>query len=537
MGGELPGETRQILNPRATVPNPIMADRSIRWWPALVIVALETALLVVVWNVPDLDGGTQTIITLASLLLTCFNLLVWFALFSRVRGKVRFVGPAVVAVVVVLAVLALRIESVSGDIVPKLVWRWSPKQDAALVEQAATASRRIDLSRATPRDFPQFLGPDRNGRLSGIGLARDWGARPPKLLWKRPVGVGWSSCAIVGDYLVTQEQRGDQELVACYELLTGQPCWTHADATRYDSVMAGDGPRATPSISDGRVYALGAKGLLNCLDGATGEVLWARDVVEQAAAAVPMWGKSNSPLVLDGLVVVSTGGPNGRSLQAFDKVSGVLAWEGGDDASSYASPVLATLAGTAQILSVNQQSVTGHDPSSGKVLWSYAWPGLQPKVPQPVPVGPDRLLVCAGYGEGCKLLRLAAGEPWTIQEVWSNKLLKPKFSNVVLHEGHVFGLDDGRSLVCLEVSSGKRKWHSGRSGYGHGQLLLVDDLLLVQAESGEVALVEASAERFHELTRFTALADKTWNCAILSGQRLLVRNDREAACYELPLRK
>ncbi len=501
------------------------------------VLACEAALVVVVSNLPNLDGGIKTMIFLASALVTGFNLLVWLMFFSRLGGKVRLLVPAAVVGVLVLGVLSLRVESVSGDIVPKLVWRWRPKHDAALIESLAQRSDAVDLTRTTPHDFPQFLGPERNGRLKDVGLARDWTAQPPKLLWKQPIGVGWSSFAIVGDYAVTQEQRGEQELVVCYELLTGKMCWTHADETRFDSVMGGDGPRATPSISDGRVYAMGAKALLNCLDGATGQVLWCRRVAEEAQAAVPVWGKSCSPLIINDLVIVSSGGPKGRSLQAFDKASGTLVWEGGDDPSSYASPMLATMAGVPQIVSANEESVTGHDPATGRVLWRFIWPGKEPKVPQPVPVGDNRLLISAGYGLGSKVLELTPGTAWEIKEVWANMLLKPKFSNVVFRDGHVYGLDDGKTLVCLDAATGKRKWSSGRSGYGHGQVLLVDNLLLVQAESGEVSLVEASSERFKELTRFPALAEKTWNCAALSGQRLLVRNAKEAACYELPVRK
>ncbi len=184
---------------------------------------------------------------------------------------------------------------------------------------------------------------------------------------------------------------------------------------------------------------------------------------------------------------------------------------------------------------VNFQSVVGHDPATGRVLWRFGWTGDQPKVPQPIPMPPDRLLIAAGYGVGCQLLALqtSGNEDLDIKRVWESRVIKPKFSNLVVRDGLAYGLDDGKSLICMDLADGRRVWRGGR--YGHGQVLLVDDVLLILAESGEVALVAAKKEGFEELTRFQAIEGKTWNTPALSGRRLLVRNAEEAACYELPL--
>jgi len=304
------------------------------------------------------------------------------------------------------------------------------------------------------------------------------------------------------------------------------------------SVMGGDGPRATPTIHAGRVYAMGATGWLKCLDGSSGRVLWSRDVVTENHAALPMWGISGSPLVVDARVIVSAGGPNGHSLVAYHPDTGDVHWHGGDSRASYASPVLATLGGQRQIIMLNAEDVTGHDLETGRVLWQYTWPGGQPKVPQPVAVGDHQVLIAAGYGLGTKLLTIATGKPTAeaATEVWSSRSLRPKFTNVVIYGGHIYGIDDGRTLNCLDLAGGKLKWRSARSAeYGHGQIVRVGKLLVVQCESGDVALVRASPERFEELTRFHAIDGKTWNDPALAGRYLLVRNAQEAACYELPL--
>lgn len=395
-----------------------------------------------------------------------------------------------------------------------------------------------------PHDFPQFLGPDRNGCLRGRNLARDWTAQPPRLLWKQPIGPGWSSFAVVADYAVTQQQLDEMELIVCYSLKSGKVLWSHGNRVRFSSVIAGDGPRATPTIADGRVFALGSTGILNALALTDGTPLWETDILADHAAQPLQWGQSGSPLVVDGLVVVNPGGPRGHSLAAYDAATGQPRWHAGDDAASYASPMLATQAGRPQIVMVNQYSVTGHDPSTGGLLWTYppteqkahTWLAPDPKVPQPLVVSADRLLIAAGYGLGCMLLELTPGaaEHRKVRELWDgfNRQLKPKFTNLVLHEGYVYGLDDGTALVCLDVESGARRWKQGR--YGHGQILLVDDLLLVQSDTGRVALVEASPEGYRELGSFQAVEGKTWNTPALAGRLLLIRNDREAACFELP---
>lgn len=509
------------------------ARRTWRWWTPAGILVVAAALTAWGQMDPDLDHSLRFLYVVLLSAGVFLLLSVWTLALSGFRWRTRVAWVAAGIVFFLGLALSVRSDgSAGGDGVPRLVWRWATKRAEPPAEALAPAGGRADLTATTPGDFPRFLGPRGDGAAAAEHLARSWADRPPREVWRQPVGLGWSSFAVVGHYAVTQEQRGDQELVVCYDVPTGRVVWAHADQARFSEAQGGDGPRATPTVVGGRVYALGATGILNCLDGATGKPVWSRNVLEAYQAKNPVWGKSASPLVYNDLVVV-TGGDTGPTLLAFRKDSGEPAWNAGEDKPSYASPMLANLAGRRQVIIVNAQSATGHDPKDGHVLWNYPWPGGFAKASQPVVVGEDRLFLSAGYHVGCVLLefRAAADGSLTTREVWKNKNLKTEFTTAVLHDGFVYGLDD-TVLACVDLGDGKRRWKDGR--YGYGQVLLAGDLLLVQAESGDVALVEASPAAFHEVARIPALKAKTWNVPALAGKYLLVRNDQEAVCFELP---
>jgi len=517
--------------------------RSIRLWPAIVIGILAAVAVIGIQSGNSTGQNKYTrsaLILVAALVL----LVLWWTFFSRVRTRVRLTGLVVVLVLVVAGTQLVRIKGVTGDLEPLLKWRWAATPDETLPRGGLDSPGLGPGPGLVPdpppgaADYPQFLGPNRNGTLEGLGLARDWNVRPPREVWRREVGAGWSSFAVAGGIAVTQEQRGPDEMVVAYRLATGEILWTHSDPERYETTIAGIGPRATPTVADGRVYTLGATGILNALDLATGQRFWTRNIVEDNKTVNPEWGRSGSPLVVDDVVVVSAGGSAGRSLVAYDRGTGERAWSDGDDFCGYSSPYPTTLAGVPQILIFNRGSVVAHDPSTGQVLWSFPWPPEQPNVAQPLPLPGDRLLVSSGYGIGSKLLRVVRregedGEPRLDTElIWESPRLKAKFTNPVLHDGYVYSLDDG-TMVCLDPETGERRWKRGR--YGHGQVLLVGDLLIVTTERGDVVLVETDPDEHVELGRVKAVEGRLWNPPALAGRYLLVRNDREAVCYELPM--
>jgi len=492
------------------------------------IAALAAALLAFLWLGETDNAQNRVFQTAGVLLLTGFLLLVWLLFFSRLRWGLRLRLFASLLVLGTLAATLFEVRGVSGDLVPILGFRFEGERQFARLTESVP-----ELEAPAPGDYPQFLGPGRDATLDGPELGRDWLANPPRELWRREVGEGWSAFAVVGDAAVTQEQRGDLESVVRYDLETGEEVWIHTDPARFETVIGGVGPRATPTIAGGRVYTVGATGLLNCLDLETGERLWSVDTVAQTGGVVPDWGKSCSPLVTGDKVVVSAGGPAGSSLVAYHRITGERLWGGGSDGSGYSSPSLHELAGVPQIVILNRGSVAGHDPSTGELLWSHEWAAQQPNVAQPVPVGPDRLLVSSGYGIGTSLLEISrGGDGFAVEEIWRSPRLKAKFANFVVKDGTIYGLDDG-TFTAVDAATGQRLWKRGR--YGHGQLLLVDDLILLQAEDGELVLLEAHPGEHRELATFPVFDTKTWNSPVLAGRYLLVRNHLEAACFELPV--
>lgn len=501
---------------------------------AIVVVGVAKFLDVAEWVPP----AEAYLARLAMIALAIILLFLWFVFFGPASHKLRTRVGVAGAVLVAALAGTFQVERVTGDIEPTFRFRWAPRADEALpkVSDKAGADSQVDLTQTTPDDYPQFLGPGRLATLKQVEFGRDWSAQPPRLLWRQPIGAGWSSFAVVGHFGVTQEQRGEDELITCYDIDNGKLEWAQSTPVRFAETVAGIGPRSTPTIDDGKVYAMGALGDLNCLDGATGRVLWHHDVVGENDGEVPKWGKSCSPLVYENMVIVSAGGDDGRSLIAYDKQSGALIWSAGDDPSSYSSPTVLTLCGRPQIVMVNQKSVTSHDPADGHILWDHAWPDAyvdSPNVSQPLAVGEDRVLMSKGYGIGSALWQIHRdGDDWTVEEIWRNHNLKTKFTNAVVSDGFAYGLDEN-ILTCIDIGTGKRQWIAGR--YNHGQVLLVGDLLLVQSENGDVALVEATPGAYQELTRFSAVNGQSWNYPVLCGRKLLVRTEQEAACYELPM--
>ncbi len=254
-------------------------------------------------------------------------------------------------------------------------------------------------------DVPQFFGPNRDGIVKNAKLDRDWKTAAPKQLWRQPIGAGWSAFAVVGGRAFTQEQRGESECVTCYDVLTGRLIWTHANAAHFNQWQSGDGPHATPSVYRGRVFAMGATGILNCLDADTGRNLWAHNVLAENNLPNLVWGVSVSPLVFDDMVIVTGGLTNGPSVLEYRQTDGKPLWHAGTDKASYASPILATFAGRRVVLSCNAASLTAHDPATGEILLDYPWTDDKwPKASQPVVLEGDRVFLSSGYGAGCMML-------------------------------------------------------------------------------------------------------------------------------------
>ena len=398
--------------------------------------------------------------------------------------------------------------------------------DAAEADPATPAAREHDAY------WTDFRGPRRDGLYTQTAIRSEWPTTGLQPLWVQPIGGGYASFVIAGGRAFTIEQRRDEEVVAAYDIDTGAERWTYAWPAHFRETMGGPGPRATPTWHDGRLYALGATGRLACLDAATGAVLWERDILDDAGASNLPWAMSGAPLVVDDLVVVQPGGTRNWSIAAYDRLTGDVVWHGLDDVQSYTSPMLATLGGVRQIVVVTAERAAGLHPSDGTLLWEYPWTvRVVPNIAQPLVASDTRLFLSAGYGKGAALVELTPdGDGFTAATVWETNRMKNKFSSSVLIDGYIYGLDES-ILACIDAGTGELMWKGGR--YGYGQLLAADDHLVVLTERGDLVLVRATPEGHQEVARFRAIEGKTWNVPAMADGRILVRNTRQMAAFDL----
>ncbi len=546
----------------------------------LMVVALFATSRVLHESIAKAPGGMLFLILAVPALGVA--LVAWAVATQRLSSGVRRATLAAVILLTCGVFGLLRSSGVTGDGEFELHWRWTPTPEQRLLAQAgqkpldvargapspvpaapvespkespvakvsaATATRAVDPAdpkptvalpavsdgRVTRVEWPGFRGAGRDGIVRDVRISTDWAKSPPVEMWRRPIGPGWSSFAVHGDLLYTQEQRGDDEIVACYRVSTGEPIWRHGDPARFWEPTGGAGPRGTPALSNGRAYAFGATGIVNALDASTGTIVWTRNAAADAEVENPGWGFASSPLVVNDLVIVAASG----RLAAYDVATGQPRWFGPTGGAGYSSPHLMTIDGVAQILLLRGSRSTSVAPADGTLLWEHrGQPGAS--IVQPALVaGGDVLVASADTMGGVGMRRLAVARDskgWTVEERWTSRGLKPYFNDFVVHKGHAFGFD-GSILSSIDLADGTRKWKGGR--YGNGQLVLLpdQDLLLVLSEDGELALVSATPDQFTELARFQVLNGKTWNHPVVVGDVLLVRNGEEMAAFRLPLER
>jgi outer membrane protein assembly factor BamB len=536
---------------------------------ALMIVALAATPRILDQSIAT--GMMGAMFAVYALPVLCVAFVAWAVATRRLPDGLRRASMAVTILLACGVFALLRTDGVTGDGLAEFSWRWSETAEQRLVAQArdtpldSPRGGPLDLARgkqatlpeapAAPKiepsappaaetavgaatsergftraEWPGFRGSKRDGVVAGVRIETNWAQSPPVQLWRRPIGPGWSSFAVRGNLLYTQEQRGDDEVVACYNLTTGEPVWKHRDAARFWESHAGAGPRATPTLHNGRVYTFGPTGILNSLDADHGAVVWSRNVASDTGTKVPTWGFASSPVVVDDVVIVAAAG----KLVAYGLATGDRRWVGQDGGEGYSSPHVSTIGGVAQVVLLSEAGATSVAPRDGTPLWEHAWKqGM--RIVQPALTQAGDVLIGAGDGQGLRRVAIAHGAGgWTVEERWTSAGLKPHFNDFVVHEAHAYGFD-GSILSSVDVEHGTRKWKGGR--YGHGQLVVLpdQDLLLVLSEEGEVALVRAVPDQFTELGRFTAIEGKTWNHPVLVGDTLLVRNGQEMAAFRLSL--
>ncbi|MFK7768557.1 MAG: PQQ-binding-like beta-propeller repeat protein [Mariniblastus sp.] len=436
----------------------------------------------------------------------------------------------------------LRNDGMWGDFTPALSWRFTPSAESKLLANnagktvtAPELSETVEVALANP-EWPGLRGPDAMGLQSGTGISASWSAQP-KLVWKIPVGPGWSSFAVAGELLFTQEQRGENEAVVCYQAKTGIEVWKHQLKTRFDDPLGGPGPRATPTIAHGNIYAAGAKGAVVCLNAKTGKEIWKRDLQQLADRSPPMWGFCSSPLALDSTIVVYAGGKSDKGVLALGATTGETVWTATCDGDhSYSSPQLSTVLGEQMVLMLTDKGLSAYSPTTGESRFNYTWECSGYRSLQPAVVNETTILLPTGMGTGTRSIEVSKTDDDTLQtkENWTSRKLKPDFNDLVIHKDHIYGFDN-TIFTCIDLKTGKAKWKGGRYGKGQVMLLSEPELLIVAGEKGEVFLVKAASSGHQELGRFQALNGKTWGHPVVIGNRLYIRNAEEAACYELPV--
>ncbi len=458
-------------------------------------------------------------------------------LLSRTQAFHRTVMAVVSAFLLAGFSTLLKNDGAKGDFSFGFDWRWRPTPEEVFLTNRQTRTSSAQTlptaeSFANPA-WPGFRGPNRDGIQRGLMFASDWQRSPPNELWRIKLGPAWSSFAVADNYLITQEQRGEREAIVCYAADTGHEAWVQEVKSRFFDALGGLGPRATPTIADGGVYALGAEGWLVKLNAVDGSVLWRADLREITQQPPPMWGFSCSPLVVGNIVVVHAAGNDNKGIIAFDCQDGKMRWSVPADKSSYSSLHLTRYFDQQQIVFLGSHGATFLDPSTGNTLLDHEFKISGYRALQPVVVDSQRMLFTS-ESAGSRLIELsptASGLDATV--VWTSRNLKPDFNDLVVHEGMAFGFD-GAILACIDLKDGSRRWRKGR--YGKGQVLLLEDsrLLLVISEMGELVALAASPDEYRELARLKVLEGKTWNHPVVVGDRLYLRNSVEAVCYQLP---
>lgn len=533
---------------------PVKRNRSRRSLIAVATVGAVIGLLQ--WTAPNFDHQIANLLSMALVALLVIYLAYQAHRTSSAAGH-RWRVPVAVAGLIGILVLLFEPDGYSGEMVPQFRYRFGQRHELKAVNGEESVGKAGSAESLALADSPQFLGPNRNGVIDQRKFALPSSPDQVRVLWDQGIGKGWASFAIAGDRAVTLEQRDDLECVTCYRLADGELLWMQSHEAYHAHSLGGAGPRTTPCIQGGRVFAQGSTGFVWCLNLETGEPLWTVDLLKMAgweqleSDTAIAWGRAGSPVVVDGLCIVPFGTPvdlqnpnrGSRSLIALDAATGEVRWKAGSDQISYASPVVMELAGQRQIVSVNEKTITGHLIDSGNVLWSFDWLGASnsnANCTMAVPAGEDRFLIGKGYGGGSALVELSNDNSngFSAEAVWqSYRVLKTKFTHACVDGDVAYALSDG-SLQAVSLNEGERLWMQPRSArFGQGQILLIDDVIVAQAEAGDLAFVRANPDRYDELLRIPALDFKTWNIPTVAGRHLLVRNDRQAICYLLPAKK
>ena len=379
--------------------------------------------------------------------------------------------------------------------------------------------------------WPQYRGPARTGISDETGLLKSWSAPGPKVVWKAPLGEGFSGISVVGDRLYTMYGAGEDDILACYATTDGHEIWKlRVDKKWTDDV--GNGPRATPTVSGDVVYTLSGRGKLVAVKTAGGEKIWETDLTDKVNAKIPHWGVSTSPLVEGDLLILDAGGGSNKSVVAVDRKSGAIRWTAHSDDPGYSAPLAVEIGGVRQVLSFAGSSLVSVTPADGKILWSVPWKTpYNVNAAMPVFIPPDKVFISSSYDTGAAVYQITkGGNGFTTKELWKSRVMKNHFNSSVFYKGYLYGFDD-RNLKCIDAETGMEKWK--QTGFNKGSLLLADGRLIIFSEQGLLAMAEATPEGYKEQGRAQILEGRTWTMPTLAGKKLYLRNEKVMVALEM----
>lgn len=403
-----------------------------------------------------------------------------------------------------------------------------------LPRQTAMLVMLVWLRVVSAADWPNWLGPNRNGSSPEKGLLTSWPAGGPKLLWKIEGGDGYSSVAVARGRAYTLVQRQDREVALCLDAATGKTLWTYEVGPGFYNEY-GNGPRSTPAVDGNRVYITSVHGPVLCLDAASGQRIWERDLVKDFGGKRITWGMSASPLVEENLVLVIPGAP-GASVAALDKRSGAVVWKAGDDHAAYASPNIATIEGRKIALFFTASGLQGVDFRTGQALWQIPWKtDYGCNICTPLVVG-DLVFIASGEQMGCAVYRLNSTRPQLLWESRGAKsVLKTYWANAVHQDGYLYGVSGEFSgvinLNCVELKTGRLIWSQPR--FGKAAITLADGHLFIVTKTGDVVLAEASPKGYVEKARLTAYLGDNRTVPTIADSRLYLRDRRYIYCLDI----
>ena len=404
-------------------------------------------------------------------------------------------------------------------------------RNALLVLVLCTPVLAQDWSRWQWAGWPQWLGPYRNGISPQTGLFGD--APSFKESWRVHAGPGFSGLSVVGDRIYTMYVHSQVEYAVCLDARSGEMLWRTRTDRNLPERQGGDGPRATPTVDGKMVYVFSAHGTLYALDSQFGTEKWSHDLVRGFSSKRPTWGFCTSPLVAGDLVLIEAGSKRGRSLMAFDKTSGEVAWTAGNDEMGYSSPIIATIGRTRQAVFFTGDGLVAVEPQHGRVLWKHLWlTSHHVNAATPVFIPPNRFFISSSYDMGGAVVEVTAtDEGYEVAEVWRNKEMKNHFATSIYYQGHLYGFD-GSILKCLDAETGGEKWKT--RGYGKGTLIVADGHLILLGEQGNLGLAEATPEGFVEKANAQVFRhSKCWTVPSLAEGRIYLRDDKEIVRIDL----